>query len=646
MSQAPLKTDAETDAPFRARLKARDGVRPHSTLAILAGYDPNKAGASALPARPRPAARPIADLREVQETRRTVVELPPPAVAGRPAPRLPEPVRAPAKPPADSRPPAARIVPLPVPAARPEPEVAETTGEEEGGRYHRFMKLLFAGLAVLGLAGLSFLAADNALKTGVSPQPKDDDAVGPDQAGGVLPQGAGEVSAIAVQEAATPAGTEPSPWFDYRGVADYLQARVAAFEAAEREAARLAELEAERLAAAAIAETEADRLAAAARAEADAEAGRIAAQDAERQRLAREEADRIAQAEADRLAAEAAAEAAARAEAQRLADLEAERAAAALAEQERLAALEAQRAAEAEARRLAEAEARRVAAEREAQRLAEIEARNAAAAAEEKRIADLAAQRAAEEEARRLAALEAQRAAEAAEARRLAELEAQRLAQLEAERLAAQREPSITLATAVIAPAPVAKPSLPPGAASLKPARPPAPATLADAEPVARGAPTILTARQPDVRPLGAAPTLRTADVFLGERVQLTAGGELEASALEAMQADFLRLIATAGDGSAHTLTAPDGRALEVRFERTEALAPAQVEVRAVGGWPVAGGAVTRAYDAQPVVNVSVMCRDVAYVIPGQERGRFAVCQGAEGGWMLARPSATVGGPV
>ena len=52
-------------------------------------------------------------------------------------------------------------------------------------------------------------------------------------------------------------------------------------------------------------------------------------------------------------------------------------------------------------------------------------------------------------------------------------------------------------------------------------------------------------------------------------------------------------------------------------------------------------GAVTRGYAEQPVVNVSVMCRDVAYALPGQERGRFSACQGADGQWMLARTDGT-----
>ena len=40
-------------------------------------------------------------------------------------------------------------------------------------------------------------------------------------------------------------------------------------------------------------------------------------------------------------------------------------------------------------------------------------------------------------------------------------------------------------------------------------------------------------------------------------------------------------------------------------------------------------------------MKVSVMCRDIAYAFPGQERGRFAACQAPEGGWVLARASDT-----
>jgi len=38
-------------------------------------------------------------------------------------------------------------------------------------------------------------------------------------------------------------------------------------------------------------------------------------------------------------------------------------------------------------------------------------------------------------------------------------------------------------------------------------------------------------------------------------------------------------------------------------------------------------------------MKVSVICRDVAYAFPGQERGRFAACQSPTGGWVLARAS-------
>jgi hypothetical protein len=43
---------------------------------------------------------------------------------------------------------------------------------------------------------------------------------------------------------------------------------------------------------------------------------------------------------------------------------------------------------------------------------------------------------------------------------------------------------------------------------------------------------------------------------------------------------------------------------------------------------------------------VKVMCRDVAYAFPGQERGRFAACEGADGVWTMARASTTDGMPI
>ncbi|ABI77576.1 hypothetical protein HNE_3490 [Hyphomonas neptunium ATCC 15444] len=642
MLQEPLKPAERGDAPFRARLRARDGMRPQSTLAILAGYEPKDGEGADVLARERPA-RPIAAISSaaaVPQARPEPRRIPP---AGRPEAWAP-----PAKPELRPEPirPREEIRKAPVVIVPPVEEAPETDAEEDEratglGRFGEYSQLAFAGLAVLGLAGLSLLAIDSALKGKPGTLPDDgEDAnrrTAADPGPAVLPA---SVSAVAVQEAAMPAGADVQPWFDYRGVADYLKSRVDAFEASERDAARRQQAEAQRLASTAIADAEAGRLAAAAQAEADALAARDAAIDAERQRLARQEAERIANEEAARLAAQAEADAAARAEADRLARMEADRAAAALADQRRVAELEAERAATAEAKRLAEIESRRVAAEAEAKRLAEIEARKAAAQAEQQRLADLAAKRAAEDEARRLAALDARRAGDAAEARRLADLEAKRLANLEARTQAVQKpEPgTLTLAAATVAPAPPAlKPAAPPSAASLKPRV--QPVVSADPAPVTRAAPTILTARPPEVRPfrVGPAAAMRGADVFLGERVALTSGDAISADAMASLQKEFIRLVATSPDGTRHALTTPDGRSVEVSFERTQLVAAGEANVRTVGYSADAPAPITRGYAEQPVVNVSVMCRDVAYAIPGQERGRFSACQGADGQWMLAR---------
>lgn len=634
MLQEPLKPAERGEAPFRARLRARDGMRPQSTLAILAGYEPKDGEGADVLARERPA-RPIAA--STPQVRPEPRRIPP---AGRPEAWAP-----PARPQEPIRP-REEIRKAPVVIVPPVEEAPQTDAEEDEratglGRFGEYSQLAFAGLAVLGLAGLSLLAIDSALKGKPGALPDDGEDANrrsaADTGPAVLPA---SVSAVAVQEAATPAGADVQPWFDYRGVADYLKSRVDAFEASERDAARRQQAEAQRLASTAIADAEAGRLAAAAQADADALAARDAAIDAERQRLARLEAERIANEEAARLAAQAQADAAAQAEADRLARMEADRAAAALADQRRVAELEAERAAAVEATRVAEIESRRVAAEAEAKRLAEIEARKAAAQAEQQRLADLAAKRAAEEEARRLAALNTQRAADAAEARRLADAEAKRLASVEARRQSAQKteERAITLAAATVAPAsPALKPAAPPVAASLKPRV--QPLVTPDPAPVTRSGPAILTARAPEVRPfnVGPAAARRGADVFLGERVALTSGDAISADAMASLQKEFIRLVAISPDGTRHTLSTPDGRSVEISFERTQLVAAGDANVRTVGYSVTESAPVTRGYAEQPVVNVSVMCRDVAYALPGQERGRFSACQGADGQWMLAR---------
>lgn len=652
MLQEPLKTAERGDAPFRARLRARDGMRPQSTLAILAGYEPKDG--EPLPASQR--TRPIAAMAPVsaapaQQARSEPRRIAP---AGRPEAWAP-PARPDVRPEVRPEPirPRQEIRKAPVVIVPPVEETPAREAEEDErtpglGRFGEYSQLAFAGLAVLGLAGLSLLAIDSALKGKPGALPDEgEDATrrsAADLGPAVLPA---SVSAVAVQEAATPAGADVQPWFDYRGVADYLKTRVDAFEASERDAARRQQAEAQRLASTAIADAEAGRLAAAAQAEADALAARDAAIDAERQRLARQEAERIANEEAARLAAQAQADAAARAEADRLARMEADRAAAALAEQRRVAELEAERAAAVEAKRLAEIESRRIAAEAEARRLADVEAQKAAAQAEQARLADLAARRAAEEEARRLAALDARRAADAAQARRLAELEAQRLANAEARRQTAPKTqtPAIVLASAMAVPAPPAlKPSVPPSAASLKPRI--EPPVMAEPAPVTRAGPAILTARAPEVRPfiVGPATAKRGADVFIGERVALTSGDTISAEAMANLQKEFVRLVAISPDGTRHQISTPDGRSIEIGFERTQLIAAGEANLRTVGYSASDSAPVTRGYTAdQPVVSLSVMCRDVAYALAGQERGHFSACQGADGQWMLARmakPSA------
>ena len=245
----------------------------------------------------------------------------------------------------------------------------------------------------------------------------------------------------------------------------------------------------------------------------------------------------------------------------------------------------------------------------------------------------IAVVRAADVEAKRLASLEAKRASDAAEAKRLAALESRRLAEAEAARLAAA-------ATVTAAPAPRVWTN-PPGRASLKPARPAA--TLVAAAPVDRTPPPSLNAGTPEVRAL-ALP--RPVDDFIAERVEYTAGRVLDAGALKTLRADFIQLVEASPDNSHHELLTPDGRPLLIHFERTVPVDPMKASLHAIGYNPSAGGVVTRAY-LQPIdVNVKVMCRDVSYAFPGQERGRFAACESADGTWTMARASTTNGTPI
>lgn len=312
--------------------------------------------------------------------------------------------------------------------------------EREGGsRLGDISQFAFAGLAVLGLAGLSVLAAESALKG----QPDDGDASSDDLdiadggAGGVVtPQGDASTVALA---AAAPTSGEVQPWFDYRGTADRLAARKVKFEQAEKQVAATAATKIDATAASVIAESEASRLAEEARRAADTASATDKAALEEKARIAEAEARRLAEAAATKSAAENAERVALEeAEATRIAALDAQKQVEANQEAARLAKIKAAALADATAKAEAEAEVKRLAelevkakADAEAARIAEADAK-ARAVAETKRLAEVQAK---EAEATRVAALKAKEAA-AAEAKRLAALEADKVAKVEAQRLA------------------------------------------------------------------------------------------------------------------------------------------------------------------------------------------------------------------
>jgi len=588
---------ARSAMPFRARLRARDGVRPQPTLSIL-----TSGRISAGPVGPAAA-------KDVHLLRRT------PAAPDRPANKTPL---------------------RPVTATAGGVPVIQQGGADEAGeasprglrRVNEFVPYAFAGLALLGLAGLSVMAAEYAL--GIKTGADDADADGPGTSASPQAAPVARMSSAAADPAPPAVGASPAPWFDPVATADLLKTRSAEIEAAEKEAAPVSTLAADRAAAVAIASIEAARVAA----EQPARSSGPAIIDARlRDRLAMEEAMRAADADAAaRLLAEQAA-AAAKAEADRIAAEEAARAAAAAAEQKRLTAIEAKKAAEAEARRLADVAARQKAAEVEARRLAQLEADKAAKAAEAERLADIAARQAAEREARRLADLAALQTASGAEVRRVAEAGG---ASMAGAAIATGGAPRVYRD--------------PPGRASLKPARLASPVILAGAPvqagpaPGTRAAPPSLSAGAPEVRALANMP--RPVEDFIAERTGYTSGKPLNPSDLGLLKADFLTLLEGSADGTHHELKTPDGRSLRIHIERTLQVDAMRASIQAIGYNPSADGAVSRSY-LQPVdVNVKIMCRDVAYAFPGQERGRFAACEGAGGVWTMARASTTDGLPI
>lgn len=533
-------------------------------------------------------------------------------------------------------------LPNPPPASAPSlglpvPEPVKVADEDDDdaaapaglrSRLGDMSQFAFAGLAVLGLAGLSVMAAESALNSKSGATAGDGDAnadpfVTAASADQVTPSGPASGSVITADASALGAAqAAPSSWFDYRGVGDLLRTRKAEAdrllaEAAAEDMQRRAEDEAR--AAATIAESEAQRLADADAANALAASAAAASSDAERVRLAEAEAKRVADADAAAKAAEA----------KRLADAKA-----------------------AETRRLAEADA----------------ARKAAAEAEATRVAAAKAGRAAAEKAR------------------LAELERQRLAALEAEQAAARTR---TAALVQSGRGPVTMEpfdGVAPKSASLKPAKPavltaafaPAvsdarvststtvtrtytrtysrpygsvPVTEATARTqsaplVTRRAPDALIAGAPSVRALM---DPRTVPEFITERVQRTASAPVSDGQLVAFRSDFIRLLETERDGTRHTLKTPDGRDMNVTLETSQPKEWSVTRVRIIGtgGLDMASGETALRHVSEPAPQtLSIMCRDVAYAFPGQESGRFAACKTPDGNWAMARASDIPQQPV
>ncbi len=602
--------------PFRARLRARETVRPRTTMSIVNGVDPSTdtfvAGGAP---QPTPAPTPMR------------IDRTPLAMSG--AGTSPAPLSPLLNPPPPSAP--SLGIPEPVRTAETQDNEDDDTAAPVGlrSRLGDMSQFAFAGLAVLGLAGLSVMAAESALNSKSSGAPGDGDAnadpfVTAASANQVAGSGAASGTVITADASTLGAAqAAPSNWFDYRGVGDLLRTRKA----------------------------EADRLLAEA-----------AAEDAKRR--AEDEARAVATI--------------ADSEAQRLADAQAAN---------DLAVTTAAANAEAERVRLAEAEARRVADEAAAAKLANDTRLAKERAAETRRLAEAEATRkaAAEAEATRVAAAKAERAA--AEKARLAELERQRLAALEAEQAAARTR---VAAVARSGRGPVtmeAYDGVAPKPASLKPNKPavltasfaPSPEgtrinssttvtrtytrtysqpygttpvtassarTLSAPAVVTRSAPNALIAGSPTVRPQF---DPRTVPEFITERVQRTAKAPVSDSQLVAMRADFIRLLETERDGTRHTLKTPDGRDMNVLLESSQPKEWSVTSVRYLGtsGLDAASGDTSLRYVSEPAPQtLSIMCRDVSYAFPGQESGRFAACKTPDGNWAMARASDVPQQPV
>ena len=617
------QAQADMRGSFRERLEARKATRPQSTLAIDSGirYPALKDGrVTRAPRAVSPVQPPCAVQTERAPLKMTFA-----------LPRVPEMVL--------KRTPLSSVSAGALPLAGKGKAGLSGGGhdDDEGGvrtRLGDVSQLAFAGLAVLGLAGLSVMAAESALH---EDDPSD---AGSGETGGddlklaqqdAAPTPAGQTSALALAAASQPVGAESQPWFDYKRLATEIAVRQEEAEAARIEAETRAAQEAERRAAAAIADAEAARLAEEQSLAQSAREARLAEQAAEKKRLAELEARRVAEAEALRQA-----------------ELEARRVAEAEAEALRLEELE--------ARRLAEAEA-------ETRRLAQLEARRAAEL-DAMRRADIAAKQAIQEQLRRQAGFAVQPEPAAPEITKVSAAPEEDARLVSAVGITDMPQPASLKPASiqVMAPAPMPEQSrraaitfaaytgAVPNPASLKPAKP---LQLAAATPTQRSAPKILTATTAGVRafdrPVGAAApvqqTSQQVEDFIVRRVQAASDVTFTEEALSPLRADFLELVNGAQDGSRSILVTPDGRQVEIFMEETLTRNVNRPVIRTVSYSVSQYDAVQRSVETA-AEQVPVTCRDIAYAIPGVERGRFAACESGKGDWLISRATDRPGSDV
>lgn len=458
------------------------------------------------------------------------------------------------------------------------------------GKWTDITQVTFAGLAALGLAGLSVMAAGSALNGG------DLDSSGSTErtvklTGPIMvPQGAASAQALQPIVSAGLTGA----WFDYDAFASDVNAAQEEYTTAQREAA---EAERARVADAnARAETDV----------AEAEALRLAQEEAAAKAAAAAKAKRMAQAEADRIAGEEAERARLTALAlqkQQQAKLEAD------AERLRIAEAEATAKAQAAAAQLAEQNL-----QAEEQALARETKLAAARAAQALRTAD---ERAAREAAREVAAANASQA----RARMVASID--------------DRARDTVLGYQGVIPT----------AASLKPMRPAALARRVPVQP-ANVAPTMLTPRNTAIAPsqkmaapratvIEAAP--QRIDFFMAERIRKTAAAEITPTNMDMFRQTFVSLVRETPDGQTVQARTPDGRVVQVTIEQTRPIQVSRPTVRPID-FSAARETSTMRYisDVRPAKE-TIMCRDVTYAFVGAERGRFAACPTDAGDFTISR---------